>query len=84
MLALVRKWRRYGAGRGIGKEVARALAWLGAKVVVAEMADIGAEVEALIRSEGNTALFVKTDVANKDDMNRMAKMALKKSAKWTY
>ena len=70
-----------GAGRGIGKEVARALAWLGAKVVVAEIADTGAEVEALIRSEGNTALFVKTDVANEDDVNRMAKMALKKFGK---
>ena len=70
-----------GAGRGIGKEVARALAWLGAKVVVAEIADTGAEVEALIRSEGNTALFVKTDVANEDDVNRMAKIALKKFGK---
>jgi len=37
-----------GAGRGIGKELARALAWLGAKVVIAEIADAGADVEALI------------------------------------
>ena len=26
-----------GAGRGIGKELARALAWLGAKVIIAEI-----------------------------------------------
>lgn len=62
-----------GAGRGIGKELARALAWLGAKVVIAEIADAGAEVEALIRSEGGTALFVKTNVAGENSLNRMVK-----------
>jgi hypothetical protein len=38
--------------------LARALAWLGAKVIIAEIAETGAEVETLIRSEGGTALFV--------------------------
>ncbi|MGQ9530088.1 MAG: SDR family oxidoreductase [Candidatus Bathycorpusculaceae bacterium] len=70
-----------GAGRGIGKELARALAWLGAKVIIAEITDAGAEVEALIRSEGGTALFVKTDVANEDSVNRLAKRTLKKFGK---
>jgi NAD(P)-dependent dehydrogenase (short-subunit alcohol dehydrogenase family) len=70
-----------GAGRGIGKELARALAWLGAKVVIAEIADVGAEVEALIRSEGGTALFVKTNVADENSMNRLAKRTLKEFSK---
>ena len=70
-----------GAGRGIGKELARALAWLGAKVVIAEIADTGVEVEALIRSEGGVALFVKTDVADENSMNRLAKRTLKEFSK---
>ncbi|AEA47859.1 SDR family NAD(P)-dependent oxidoreductase [Archaeoglobus veneficus] len=61
-----------GAGRGIGKELARALAWLGAKVVIAEIRDTGAEVEALIRSEGGMALFVRTDVGDEESIKRLA------------
>jgi len=70
-----------GAGRGIGKELARALAWLGAKVVIAEIADAGADVESLIRSEGGTALFVKTNVADENSVNRLAERALKEFSK---
>lgn len=70
-----------GAGRGIGKELARALAWLGAKVVIAEITDAGAEVEASIRSEGGTAWFVKTDVTNENSINRLAKRTLKTISK---
>lgn len=62
-----------GAGRGIGKELARALAWLGAKVIIAEIADTGKKVEDLIRSEGGDALFVKTDVSNEESINELAK-----------
>jgi NAD(P)-dependent dehydrogenase (short-subunit alcohol dehydrogenase family) len=61
-----------GAGRGIGKALARALAWLGAKVVIAEIADNGEEVENLIKSEGGEALFVKTDVSDEKSMNKLA------------
>ena len=64
-----------GAGRGIGRELARALAWLGAKVVIAEIAETGADVEAQIRSEGGEALFVKTDVAEEKSIRRLAARA---------
>ena len=64
-----------GAGRGIGKELARALAWLGARVVIAEIAETGAEVEALVRSEGGTALFVQTDVGDEKSVQAMARKA---------
>lgn len=65
-----------GAGRGIGKELARALAWLQAKVVIAEIAETGAEVEALIRAAGGTALFIQTDVGDEKSIQSMAEKTL--------
>lgn len=53
-----------GAGQGIGRETARILAHLGARVVVAEIRDTGADVANAINSEGGTALFVQTDVSD--------------------
>ena len=70
-----------GAGRGIGKELARALAWLGAKVIIAEINDDGAEVEALIRSEGGEALYVQTDVSDEGSIKRLAEKASKEFGK---
>ena len=64
-----------GAGQGIGKELSRALAWLGANVIIAEIRDTGAAVEQLIRSEGGTALFVKTDVSDEQNMEALARTA---------
>lgn len=64
-----------GAGQGIGKELARALAWLGAKVIIAEIADTGKEVEKIIRSEGGEAIFIKTDVSEEKSMKDLAKKA---------
>jgi len=70
-----------GSGRGIGKELARALAWLGAKVIIAEINDDGAEVEALIRSEGGEALYVQTDVSDEGSIKRLAEKASKEFGK---
>ncbi len=53
-----------GAGRGIGREVARAFAWLGAAVIIAERSDTGIETEKTIRAEGGKAHFLRTDVAD--------------------
>ncbi len=64
-----------GAGQGIGKELARALAWLGAQVIIAEISDAGAGVETLIRSEGGTAKFVKTDVSDEKSVQALADTA---------
>jgi len=61
-----------GAGRGIGHELARALAWLGAKVAIAEIdSETGAATEQLIRSEGGEALFVQTDVAGERSVTHL-------------
>jgi NAD(P)-dependent dehydrogenase (short-subunit alcohol dehydrogenase family) len=64
-----------GAGRGIGREVARALAWLGAKVIIAELNDVlGTETRELIQKEGGEALFIHTDVS---DVNSVKELATK-------
>ncbi|MCX2934421.1 glucose 1-dehydrogenase [Mycobacterium sp. CVI_P3] len=61
-----------GAGRGIGREYARALAKAGASCVVAEWDEVnGAETAAIIEKEGGVALFVKTDVANEESVANM-------------
>ncbi|NJE05322.1 SDR family oxidoreductase [Thermococcus sp. M36] len=61
-----------GAGRGIGKELARALGWLGAYVIIAEISESGAEVEELIRSEGGKALYIRTDVSDEGSIKELA------------
>lgn len=63
-----------GAGRGIGREVARSLAWLEARVVIAELSDEGRETERLIREAGGEARFVRTDVSNPDDVAQLARL----------
>ncbi len=69
-----------GGGRGVGLETARALAWLGAHVVIAELDEVtGAEAERLIREElgAEAATFVRTDVA---DETSLAAMVVRVSA----
>jgi NAD(P)-dependent dehydrogenase (short-subunit alcohol dehydrogenase family) len=73
-----------GAGRGIGYETARALLWLGAKVVVAEINEKTGKIAAenLEKEFGpEKALFVKTDVGNEKDIEKLAKKATKKWGK---
>ena len=64
-----------GTGRGIGYEAARALAWLGAKVVIAEINEAnGKSAEQKVNDEfgQQTAFFVKTDIGNQVDIDRLA------------
>ncbi len=68
-----------GAGRGIGRATALALAGEGADVVL--VARSGAELEAVgeqIRSVGREALAVPTDVTNKTDVDAMVQQALER------
>ena len=61
-----------GAGRGIGRAYARALADAGASVVIAELDDgAGAETAELIRSTGGRALAIATDVADESSVAAM-------------
>lgn len=73
-----------GAGRGIGFEAARALVWLGARVVIAEInEENGKAAEESINQEfgAGSALFVKTDISSERDIDKLSKAALKKYAK---
>lgn len=66
-----------GAGSGIGKATALALAAEGAGVVVADVADAnGEETVRLIAEAGGRASFVHTDVARSDDVQALVRHAL--------
>ena len=67
-----------GGTGNVGLGTARSLAWLGAKVVLADVTpEPGKAAEELINSENKpgTALFVLTDVSNEAAMKAMAKKA---------
>ncbi len=65
-----------GAGRGIGYETAKALAWLGANVVIAEIEQkTGKTAEENINKEfPNKALFVRTDIGDEKDIDNLAQI----------
>lgn len=66
-----------GAGRGIGREYARALSDAGAQVVVAELDEVnGQETADIIAKEGGQAVFVRTDVSNDASTQAAAQAAL--------
>ena len=70
-----------GSASNIGLGYARAIAWAGAKVVISDISEeAGLAVEALINEENGegTALFVKCDVSNVDDIKNMAQKAFDK------
>lgn len=67
-----------GAGAGIGRASAMALAAHGAKVVVADVdADGGAATVAMIRDAGGEAVFVQTDVSLPDQAQHMVAEAVR-------
>jgi 3-oxoacyl-[acyl-carrier protein] reductase len=64
-----------GAARGIGREYARYLAGLGARVVIADINDCAQTLE-LVRSEKGTAICAKLDVASAASAMETARTAL--------
>ncbi len=73
-----------GAGRGIGYEASRALFWLGAKVILAEIYPSSgkAAAESLCRELGDgLATFIQTDVGDESSVANLANLALKKYGK---
>jgi NAD(P)-dependent dehydrogenase (short-subunit alcohol dehydrogenase family) len=66
-----------GAGSGIGRASALAFARHGAKVVVADVdVDAGEETVALARAENTDALFVRTDVAERAEVENLVRTAV--------
>lgn len=72
-----------GGGGGIGFETARALAWLGAQVIIAEISNSGKDaVRRINREMGNeSARFIKTDIGDERSINRLAKKVMKQFGK---
>ena len=60
-----------GAGRGIGRDIARILAHLGATTIIAELNETGRETEEQIRRDGGTARFIQTDVSDEASVGRL-------------
>lgn len=67
-----------GAGQGIGKGIALALAKEGAKVVVSDISDKIHDVVKEINSLGSEALAAKADVSNNKDTEEMVKSTINK------
>jgi NAD(P)-dependent dehydrogenase (short-subunit alcohol dehydrogenase family) len=66
-----------GAGRGIGREIARTFAHAGADIIVAEyIAENGQRTVAEIKGMGRNALFIEVDVRHPDSVNTMVATAL--------
>jgi NAD(P)-dependent dehydrogenase (short-subunit alcohol dehydrogenase family) len=69
-----------GAGRGIGYEVARAIAWLGGHVVIADIdPGLGRKSASIINTQiaHNSSVFIHTDVGDEDSVNRLAHKVLR-------
>jgi hypothetical protein len=63
-----------GAGMGIGKGIATVFSREGAKIAIADInSKAGAATTEELRRAGGEALFVKTDVANEDEVKNMVK-----------
>lgn len=60
-----------GAGAGIGKAIALAMARNGADVIVNDIDDSGEQTAAEIRSLGRESIFCKADVSRADQVERM-------------
>ncbi len=66
-----------GGNSGIGRAAALALAWAGARVVIAARREPeGVAVAAQIEEEGGAATFVPTDVTQEADVRRMVETTL--------
>ncbi len=69
-----------GAGTGIGFEAARALVWLGAQVILAEIDKrVGLNAVSLISTEMGIykACFIQTDVADEKSVENLARKVFK-------
>ena len=71
-----------GAGSGIGRAIASLFAQEGSRVVVADVVPEGGEgTVRMITDAGGDAFFVKTDVSQSADVERMVRLAVEKYEK---
>jgi len=70
-----------GSGSGIGRACALLFAKEGAKVIVADWSFEGEKTAEEIRQNGGEAFFIKTDVSQSGDIDKMAALCLEKYGK---
>jgi NAD(P)-dependent dehydrogenase (short-subunit alcohol dehydrogenase family) len=74
-----------GAGSGIGRAAALAFAAAGAKVVVADVKEEGAEeTVARVQAAGGEALVVRTDVSREDEVRALVEAAVRVYGRLDY
>ncbi len=67
-----------GAGRGIGRAIAYALARCGDKVVIAEISDSGAQTAMEMQAAGYDAIFMPVNIAQRESVVSLEKMVIEK------
>ena len=67
-----------GAGRGIGREAALLFAREGAKIAVCDVAESGQDVVDEINREKGEAIFIKTDVTDRESCRQAAQTAIER------
>lgn len=67
-----------GAASGLGEATAREFAKEGAHVVLSDISDKGHEVSEKLNSEGYSTIFVKTNVAEENDIINLINQAVEK------
>jgi NAD(P)-dependent dehydrogenase (short-subunit alcohol dehydrogenase family) len=71
-----------GSSNGIGKRTARRFAEEGAKVVVSDVQDdLGKEVAERIRRDGGTAVYVRCDILQEQDIKSLVEAAVREYGK---
>jgi len=74
-----------GGGTGIGQAVARAFAWVGARVVIAgHRPEAGEETVQMIADAGGEALFVQADISQAHDVAAVVDAALQAYGRLDY
>jgi NAD(P)-dependent dehydrogenase (short-subunit alcohol dehydrogenase family) len=73
-----------GAGGGIGYETARAILWLGANVIIAEIdpqTGLQAEIKLTVEFEAQRVAFIETDVGNEESVARLTRESISRFGK---